>query len=180
MKTITQVLLCVVGLAGLAHSAFGQAPTILSVTPTPGSTVANLTNLTNATITFSEPVVGLMAADLLVNEVPATARTGSGATHTFHFSSPLPGPVALNVDTDAAITDAEGNAFDPFAPNASWSYTLADSVPPVVRSITPAAGAVVGTLTLIIEFAGRSNRSPISFKNNFRALNSCQIVQLHT
>ena len=125
-------------------------PAILSVTPSPGTT---LTQLTSVTITFTEPVSGVTSADLLINELPVASRTGAGAAYTFQFSPPPPGLVALNLDSDTAIADAEGNPLDPFASNASWTYTVVDALPPTVHSSTPVAAALIGTLTQIeVEF----------------------------
>src|SRR5207253_2430872 len=47
-------------------------PSILARTPAPGSTV---TNLTQISVTFSEPITGVDATDLLVNGAPSRART---------------------------------------------------------------------------------------------------------
>src|SRR5262245_41500901 len=123
-----------------------QAPTILSVSPAPGSTVSSLSQIT---VTFSEPVVGVQASDLIINEVPTGAKSGASATYTFSFSQPPPGLVAVDFDADTGITDLAGNAFDPFAANASWIYTLADTIPPSVRTTTPVAGATIGALTQV-------------------------------
>jgi len=122
-------------------------PTIQSVSPLPGSTVSSLSQIT---VTFSEPVVGEQAADLIINnEFPAVTLTSTGAVVTFGFSQPAPGTVLVSFDPDTVITDQAGNPFDPLAPNASWSYTLADTVAPAVAAAAPAAGATVRTLTQV-------------------------------
>lgn len=121
-------------------------PVILSVSPAPGSTVSNLTQIT---VTFSEAIVGAQLSDLLLGEVPALARSGTGAVHVFTFSQPGPGVVPVDFDVDTGITDAAGNSFDATATNASWQYTVADTVRPAVARSSPVAGATVASLTQI-------------------------------
>jgi hypothetical protein len=122
------------------------APVLVTVVPSPGTTVSNLTQIT---VTFSRQVTGVVSQDLRINGDPAASVSGSGATYTFHFSQPPVGFVSINFDLDHAITDLTGNRFDPFAPNAVWNYTLADLVPPTVRLTSPTPGATVATLTQI-------------------------------
>src|SRR3954466_5276469 len=86
----------------------------------PGSTLLPFTKIT---VTFSEPVGGVDAADLLVNGTPATQTTGAGAgPYTFTFTQPTNGPVQLSWAGNAAIHDF-ANAVNQFA-GGSWSYTL--------------------------------------------------------
>jgi len=54
--------------------------------PTPFVT---LTNLTEIRVTFSEPVTGVDAGDLLVDRVPAFSVSGSGSNYTFSFRNRL-------------------------------------------------------------------------------------------
>jgi len=122
------------------------APTILSVSPAPGSTVSTLSRVT---VTFSAPVVGVQGSDLQINDQPALAANVTNASVTFQFSQPPGGLVAMNFDSDAVITDLTGNLFDTLAPGAAWTYTLADILPPIIAVAEPAAGAVVGTLSQI-------------------------------
>lgn len=133
--------------AGVSQAQDVTPPVIQSVTPAPGSTVSNLSRIT---VTFSEPVAGQVAADLLINnDSPATSIASTGAVVVFDFSQPKPGTVTVSFDPDTVITDLSGNPFDPFAPNGNWSYTLADTIAPVVALSTPAAGATVRTLTQV-------------------------------
>lgn len=93
-------------------------PTISGVTPFAGSTVAGLTSIN---VTFSEPVSGVNASDLLINSAPASGMTGSGAgPYTFTFSQPPPGLVQVAWTAGHGIQDASGNPFSP----TPWSYTL--------------------------------------------------------
>jgi hypothetical protein len=142
------LLLGVVVLSALSFPTHCDAasPVIQSISPAPGSTVSSLSQVT---VTFSAPVVGVQASDLQINGLPAVSRTGSNAVATFHFSQPQPGPVAVNFDSDATITDQAGNPFDPLAPGTAWTYAVSDLVAPVVATSEPAPGAVVGALTRV-------------------------------
>ncbi|MFM1768702.1 MAG: hypothetical protein RJA22_1231 [Verrucomicrobiota bacterium] len=143
-RALLPVLALWVALLGRTLAQDITPPTIMGLTPGPGSTLPTLTQIT---VTFSEPVAGVRNTDLLINEIPATAVTGGGATFTFLFSPPPPGAVAVDLDVDTAITDAAGNPLNPGGPNTSWIYTLADLAPPGLASITPAPGATVTSLT---------------------------------
>jgi len=110
-------------------------PTIVNVLPAPGS----LMSLTQITVTFSEPVNGVSADDLLINTQPASAVSGSGATYTFSFEQPLYGAVPITWFAAPGITDAAvpPNPFDPAGPGASWLYTLQDTVAPTIANLFP-------------------------------------------
>ncbi len=104
------------------------APTILSRQPPAG---AVLTNLSQVTVVFSEPMLGVDAADFLVNGVPAFGVQGSGegtapSTFTFSFSQPRSGPVAITWATGSDIRDlaAAPNFFNTTSAEAVWTYTL--------------------------------------------------------
>lgn len=92
-------------------------PTVIGIVP---ADEAEVTSLTEVQLTFSEPVTGVTAASLEVNETAATGMSGSGAgPYTFTFPQPNYG----NVDVDligSGITDAAGNT----VVDASYSYTL--------------------------------------------------------
>jgi len=61
--------------------------------------------LTNLTITFSETVSGVDAADLLINGVPASSVTSSGPkTYTFSFPQPAYGPLLSHGRRDGMDT----------------------------------------------------------------------------
>jgi hypothetical protein len=93
-------------------------PTITTINPVPSSTVAALTSIS---ITFSEPVTGVNASDLLINSLPASGLSGSGAgPYSFSFAQPALGVVQVGWAGGHGIQDSSGN---PFAP-APWSYTL--------------------------------------------------------
>ncbi|MBI5386580.1 MAG: alkaline phosphatase family protein [Verrucomicrobia bacterium] len=100
-----------------------RAPTVAAVTPPAGAAVFQLTEVQ---VAFSEAVIGVRAADLLVNGRPATTVSGFDATYTFTFPQPPLGPVNFSWAVDQHITDlAEPpNAFNAAEPSASWTVTL--------------------------------------------------------
>ncbi|MBK7998771.1 MAG: metallophosphoesterase, partial [Verrucomicrobia bacterium] len=99
------------------------APRIVARTPAPGSTV---TNLTEITVAFSEPVSGVDAADLLVNGFEATAVSGSGANYTFTLPPFSTGLKTVTWSTNNGIADlaVTPNAFDRALATNNWSFTL--------------------------------------------------------
>ena len=107
-----------------------QPPTVTSITPLPGSTVASLTSVA---VTFSELVTGVNAGDLLINSAPAAGLSGAGAgPYTFTFPQPPQGVVSVGWAGAHGIADMTGN---PFAP-VPWSYTLdSNSVGIVISEI---------------------------------------------
>ncbi|HXG49315.1 MAG TPA: lamin tail domain-containing protein, partial [Methylomirabilota bacterium] len=102
-------------------------------------------------VRFSEPVVGVNAADLLVNGVPATGLTGGNDTYTFSFAQPAYGPVNITWAAGHGIADfgVPPNAFNAAGPGATWSYNLIDSTPPTVAFQLPSAGVTVRALNQI-------------------------------
>jgi len=122
-------------------------PTIASVAPLPG----NVSTLTSVTVTFSAPVVGVDADDLLVNTQPASSVSGGGDTYTFTFPQPFYGNVSFSWFASHGITDLAQppNAFDAAGPGATWQYTFIDAAPPVVVNLFPAAGTTVRVLTQV-------------------------------
>lgn len=108
-----------------------SAPLVAGKDPLAGSTITSLTSLT---VTFSEPVQGVNASDLLVNGAPANTVTPVNAsTYTFGVSQPPYGAVTIGWAATHGITDLEpgANAFDPTRPGGTWSYNLVDPVPSV-------------------------------------------------
>ena len=89
----------------------------------PGATVGALTQ---AEVTFSENVLGVDAADFLVNGIAATAVAGSGAgPHVFTFTQPAAGAVAFQWAAGHGIVDT-ATAANPFA-GGSWSVTVGNA-----------------------------------------------------
>jgi len=123
-------------------------PVIASVNPAPGSSLGALTQVT---VTFSEPVVGVHADDLLIATQPAASVSGSGTTYTFTFAPPPYGAVSFTWFPAHGITDeaVPPNPFDGNGANATWQYTYLDTVPPTVVNLFPFAGVTVRSLSQI-------------------------------
>lgn len=95
-----------------------EAPFLTSQNPAAG---ARLTRLDTLEITFNETVVGLDAADLLINGRAATQADGSGAgPYRFHFPQPPLGRVELRWADPHGITDQSGNPWT----GGAWTNTL--------------------------------------------------------
>src|SRR5205823_6527635 len=95
------------------------------ISPTPGALIRSLTQIE---VNFSESVIGVNAADLLVNGQPAATMTGGGSgPYLFSFTQPANGAVAISWAGGHGIVDTAP------APNAfgggSWSYTLDPAAP---------------------------------------------------
>jgi CotH kinase protein/Lamin Tail Domain len=135
--------------AALDITAVDTAPPVVQgASPVQGGTVNDLTQVT---VTFSEPVAGVNAADLLVNGVPATGLSGAGAVYTFSFPQPAGGAVNLTWAVSHGIADLAipANPFDRTAPGNTWSYTLDDIFPPTVVSASPQIGSTLISLSQI-------------------------------
>lgn len=130
------------------------APSVSSTLPAPSSGVGALTSVS---ITFSEAVSGVEAADLMVNGEPAVSLTGSGAgPYAFGFTQPPPGTVSVEWTDDPGISGLGTGAFNPAG---AWSYTLVDNVAPAIdlvetsvpgqstKHVLPAPSSVVSTMT---------------------------------
>ncbi len=120
-------------------------PVVSSVLPAPGQVTA----LRSITVNFSEPVQGVTASDLLVNNQAADAVTGSGASYTFSFPQPVFGPVDITWSAGHAIADLSDppHFFDSAAPLANWSYVLKDEIAPSIVAVNPPKGATVRSLS---------------------------------
>ena len=100
------------------------APVVTAISPPGGSTV---TALTHIDVTFSEPVGGVDAADLLINGVAATKISGSQAgPYTFEFNQPANGTVQISWAANHGIHDL-ALARNAFA-GIGWAYTLNSNV----------------------------------------------------
>ncbi|HZL43195.1 MAG TPA: lamin tail domain-containing protein, partial [Verrucomicrobiae bacterium] len=123
------------------------APVVQSFSPAAGTVSA----LSSVTVTFSEPVIGVDAGDLLLNGNPAMSVSGSGQTYTFTFALQPEGVIAVTWYSGHGITDygSPGNAFNGSGPGATCQYTVVDNVPPVVTQLFPSAGAQIASLAQI-------------------------------
>ena len=115
-----------------------QAPTVIAVDPPPGL----VGTFNQVGITFSEPVVGVEASDLILNGVPALRLTGSGENYRFTFPTPEPGELTLRWQQDAGIVDlaANPNEFDWQNPSEIRLYQLIDQDAPFVSRVFPLPG----------------------------------------
>lgn len=121
-----------------------EPPRVASVEPAPGT----VEQLTQVTVTFTEPVVGVRAADVFLGAESATSVSGSGSVYVFTFAPPAAGPIELRWDAEARITDlaTPANTFDPLTAGP-WRYEIVDRTPPVVAELTPRPGLTVRRLT---------------------------------
>lgn len=119
-------------------------PAVANVTPAAG-TVASLPTIV---VTFSEPVTGINASDLRLNGIPAVALSGNGDSYTFTVPTLPEGTINVTWAPAHGIVDLASipNAFADTAPGATWQYVLADTEPPLLSLIFPAAGAPVASL----------------------------------
>jgi hypothetical protein len=99
-------------------------PALAATDPLSGETVAVLSN---AEVTFSREVVGVAAADLLINGQAATGVVAlSGSRYRFAFASPAVGNVTFAWAEGHGIADRSGR---PFA-GTGWSAVLDPTLPP--------------------------------------------------
>ncbi|MBN2505357.1 MAG: lamin tail domain-containing protein [Verrucomicrobia bacterium] len=125
-------------------------PTVAGQSPNAGAvTHVAQAPFQQVTVTFSKTVLGVDAADFLVNGAPATNVSGSGSVYTFGFPQPAYGAVTISWAGGHGITDVftPPHAFDAAAAGATWEYQLLDGVPPFIASLDPAPGSVVAGLT---------------------------------
>ena len=122
-------------------------PIIEHVTPPPGT----VSDLTSVTVTFSEPVTGIQADDLVVNGIRSTAVNGDGATYEFRFAQPSYGTVSIAWNSRHGIMDTalSPNRFSHISPDSRWQYELLDEAPPFMASLHPPIGATLRTLSQI-------------------------------
>ena len=125
-----------------------SAPTVVSFTPASGSL---LSDLTWVMVTFDQPVNGVDAPDLLVNNVPALAVSGTGAAYTFSFAPPAEGVVLLTWANGHGIVNQEvvPKGFDGTRTSAMASYTVRDTIPPSLVNVGPAPGATLSAFTTL-------------------------------
>jgi len=104
----------------LTSTADTTPPTLTSIFPTPGVRVRTLDQVE---VVFSEPVTGVNATDLLINNVPAqTLEVITPSQYVFNFTQPPTGVVQIAFAPNHGITDL-APLHNPFA-GASWSNIL--------------------------------------------------------
>ena len=141
------------------------APPVVFRKSPPAGTV---TNLTQVTVTFSKPVVGVDAADMLINGAPAAGLSGSGSNYTFLFVQPAYGTVSISWAANHGITDVftPAHPFDENATGATWQYQLSDTTPPFVTAISPTPNAIVPVLA----------SASVSFSENVSGLDASDLL----
>ncbi|MGZ8899958.1 MAG: lamin tail domain-containing protein, partial [Limisphaerales bacterium] len=112
-----------------AYSAAGALPTgppvVITASPVTGETIESLSSIT---VIFSAPVAGVNAGDLLINNLPATGLTGTGAgPYRFTFSQPPAGVVQVSWAATHGIVDVLGKSLAA----SQWRYVIA----PAGRSV---------------------------------------------
>ena len=113
-------------------------PEVVSVSPEPGE----LEKLDSITVKFSEPMSGIEAGDLMVNDYPALSVSAKGNAFTFKLDDLPPGKIDVWWSPTHGIGDQASppNAFAP--KNDPWTYELLDLVPPRLASHLPLEGTV--------------------------------------
>ena len=119
-------------------------PTVISVDPTPG----NVMDLSQITVTFSEPVTGVGASDLNINGSPAQSVAGSGDQYTFTFPNVAFGTATVQWTQDHRIADTAvpANAFDSTTPGEVRNYLIVDEVAPVTVGMLPPPNLILRDL----------------------------------
>jgi hypothetical protein len=155
---LTAVAADATGLSGTSEpvtitvSADVAPPTLSGQFPTPG----DVTNLSEIVVTFSKPVTGVDAADLLINGIPATRVSGADREYTFTLGPVPPGVGSIRWAPSHGITDlfTPPGSFDANSAGATWQYQISDTIPPGIDALVPAARSTVPTLTnLAITFS---------------------------
>jgi hypothetical protein len=119
-REMTQAEMLSIFSAGIESVSF---PEIVATVPAAGQSV---TGLTSAEVTFSFPVAGVDAADLLVNGTAATGVTAIDAKrYVFTFSAPPQGDVHFTWAPGHGIAGLNGVAAQP----SSWSALFAPVLP---------------------------------------------------
>ena len=126
----------------------GAVPVVSGANPTAGSEVGSLSLVT---VTFSDPVLGVDASDLLIDGQPATSLVGNSGTnvYSFLFTQPDSGTVNLTWSTSHGIVELGGTSFNAIATGSTWSYTLVDTIPPHIAETMPFQGTTVSALTQV-------------------------------
>lgn len=125
-------------------------PTVAALTPGAGATIRSLPNII---VLFSEPVIGVNAGDLLINNVPATGVTPVAAREfAFTFATPPTGVVQVAWAAGHGIIDTASPA-NAFA-GGTWTYRLdpnASDAPPYISEFMASNTRTSGTGSLLDE-----------------------------
>lgn len=121
-----------------------EPPVVAEFTPAPG----NVMDLSQITVTFSEPVGGVDATDLTINDVEAQSVSGGGDQYTFTFASVPFGAAVVEWSQDHGIADtaAPSNPFDSTGPGEVRNYLVIDELPPSTIGILPPPNLILRDL----------------------------------
>lgn len=132
--------------AGIADTL---PPSLLSVSPAPGSVV---TNLFQVTLAFSETVVNVKAADLQLNGASATTLvSNSPSSYSFRYPLAPEGVSEVRWNPAAAIRDLSGNPYS--ETNDVWYFTNVIAAPYVVSAEPPFGSTVTSLTTITVHFS---------------------------
>jgi methionine-rich copper-binding protein CopC len=141
-------------------SADVTAPSVSTLSP--ADDAAGVTSTTNLEITFDEAVntgTGTVriynSSDVLYEAVSVDSGqvTGSGtATITIDPAKDFSGPKEYYVQIDpTAFVDDGGNSYAGISDKATWNFTVVDTTPPIIISVTPADNAIDVALNSMLE-----------------------------
>ena len=121
-----------------------EPPVVVNLTPAPG----NVMDLSQITVTFSEPVSGIDASDMTINDVEAQSVSGGGDQYTFSFASVPFGPATVEWSQDHGIRDtaSPSNPFDSIVPGEVRSYLVIDDLPPTTTGLLPPPNLILRDL----------------------------------
>lgn len=134
-----------------------------------------ITGLTSITLTFTEPVTGVDASDLLINSVAAGALVVvSPTTYTFSFPQPAFGTVTIRWALNHGITDTEASPapFDHTRFGGQWNYTLVNPVPSVTITTPTNNTYVLAPATVSVAATASDNDGFITGIEFFEGSNS--------
>jgi hypothetical protein len=116
-----------------------MAPTVVISSPAGSSTA---TSPIPVTITFSEPVTGLLVSDIIVSNGTKGTLSGSGTTYTINITPTAAGTVTVSVAANAAQDAAtNGNV-------AALQFSITYAPAPTISSFTPTTAAVGASITI--------------------------------
>ncbi len=134
-----------------AATSSGPSGAVVSSFPLAGSAVPALRTVE---VHFNQGVAGVAAADLLINNVPATNLTAYAPWHyVFSFPEPPVGEVQVSWATNAGLVSLVGQTN--VSTGAGWSYTLDRLAPPPSLEISEFMAA--NKTTLLDEFGDSSD-----------------------
>lgn len=121
-------------------------PAVASTSPVSNATSVSVTAPVSATFSEAMKASTITTANFRLMQgttgVPGTVTlTGNGTTATFQPNAPLTNSVAYTATVTTGVQDLAGNAM---AANRTWSFTTsaaADTTPPSVAGVSPAADA---------------------------------------